>query len=265
MYGWRGLIGLINPTYRGRLVAEWYAMLPQGVGLIPCTLGISRGEQDIFSKSFELAEKIARDLALWGADVIVQPGLPPWLVKGPAFEKEWVARLEAETKVPMVTPAGATVRAMQALGLKRVVMATYFGDELNWKIADGLRGAGIEMALMEGYRLSEETEGLYTTPLMALNRVGPDEVYRFVRSLCQKARESEGQRDRWCVHRGRRLGRGASGGGAGTGSKKARGLCGDCRPLGLSQTHRGERAHQGAREAPRGLACQRVPGRLSNR
>lgn len=192
MYGWRGLIGLINPTYRGRLIQQWYEMLPEGVGLIPCTLGISRGEQDVFDRSFEAAEKIARELAVWGADVMVQPGLPPWLVKGPAFEKEWVARLEAETKVPMVTPMGATVQAMRALGVRRVVVATYFGDHLNSRIADALRSAGIETARIDGYRLSEEREGLYTTPLIALNRVGPGDVYRFVRDLCRRTEDPDG-------------------------------------------------------------------------
>jgi len=192
MYGWRGLIGWINPTYRGRIIHELYRMLPDGVGLIPCTLGISRGEGDVFSASFELAEKIAQDLAMWGANVMTQPGIPPWVVKGREFETQWVNRIETETGVRMVAPMRASVQAMQALDIDRIVMATYFGDELNTKMADYFEKDGIKVVAMDGYRLSDEREGLYTTPLIPLSKVGPGDVYRFVHDLSRRAGDFDG-------------------------------------------------------------------------
>jgi maleate cis-trans isomerase len=192
MYGWRGLVGWINPTYRGRIIHELYRMLPEGVGLIPCTLGISRGERDVFSAGFDRTEAIIKDLAVWGADVVTQPGIPPWLVKGREFEQAWVRRVEAETGVRVVTPMGAAVQAFRALGSQRIVMATYFAEELNSSMANYFRAEGIEVVHMDGFKLSDEREGMYTTPLVALNRVGPSDVYRFVRGLCAQAGPYDG-------------------------------------------------------------------------
>jgi maleate cis-trans isomerase len=78
--------------------------------------------------------------------------------------------------------------ALQALGARRVAVATYYGDgdELNQAIVKYFARFDIEAYLMGGFRLSNEREALYTTSLMALDEVSFVQVYQYCRQAMRR-------------------------------------------------------------------------------
>lgn len=177
---WRGHIGLIKPTYRGKSFAFWYRNLPPGVECAPASLGFFSGEKGSFSdekSTFHLAEAVAADLRRWGCDIIVISGSPPFILRGPIHEKEWRHNLEDRLGVPVVTGMAPHVSAARVLGIERIAVATYFREELNNGIASYFKEQGIESEFLPGLAATGE-EGLYSTSMLGLHNVSHEEVYR---------------------------------------------------------------------------------------
>jgi|SRR5713226_2784273 len=101
MYAWRGHIGLIKPTHRGKSFAFWYNHAPEGVEIVPTFIGFRRGDRESFGSAFEPAERLADDLKAVGCTIIAVSGTPPFLLKGLDFEREW-----GDRGIPANRPSG---------------------------------------------------------------------------------------------------------------------------------------------------------------
>ena len=60
---WRGVVGMVNPTMRPGMTEEVCRLLPEGIGLIPLFLNISRGTEDEFETMMPHYEKLVAVLA----------------------------------------------------------------------------------------------------------------------------------------------------------------------------------------------------------
>jgi maleate cis-trans isomerase len=181
MYAWRARIGLINPTHRGKAFAFWYNRVPPGVEIIPTFIGFRSSDRTTFEAGFARAEQIAADLKAAGCDIIAISGTPPVLLKGLDFEREFGDRIAQKLGVPVITQMEPHAIALQALGISRVAIASYYGPELNDAIVRYFRRFDIEGVPFGGFALGGKEEGLYTTSLAALDDVGPEHVYRYCR------------------------------------------------------------------------------------
>ena len=186
MFAWRARIGLIKPTHRGKSFAFWYKHAPEGVEIVPTFVGFRSGQRETFTAGFERAEQLAVDLQAVGCDLVSVSGTPPFLLKGLDFERQWGQDLSRRIGLPVVTPMEPHAIALQALGVRRVALATYYGDELNQAIVDYFRRFGIESVVMEGMRFTGQSEALYATPLMALDEVSSVDVYRHCKRGLQR-------------------------------------------------------------------------------
>ena len=74
---WRGVVGMINPTMRPGMTEEVCRLLPEGIGLIPLFLNISRGTEDEFQSMMPHYEKLVAVLAEQGCDIIHPNGAGP--------------------------------------------------------------------------------------------------------------------------------------------------------------------------------------------
>jgi maleate cis-trans isomerase len=72
--------------------------------------------------------------------------------------------------------------ALRALGVQRVAIATYYGDELNNAIKRYFGRFGIEGLVMGGLSVPGKSEALYTTSLMALDEVSHMQVYQYCKA-----------------------------------------------------------------------------------
>lgn len=180
MYAWRARIGFVSPTHRGKVFAFWYRRAPEGVEIIPTFIGFRTSDKKTFESAFERAEQLAVDLKSAGCDIIVVSGSPPVLLKGLDFEREWRDRLSQKLGVPVVTQMEPHALAMQTMGIKRVAIATYYGDELNEAIVAYFRRFDIEGVVLGGFQhAAGRKEALYTTSLQALDDVSDAHVYQY--------------------------------------------------------------------------------------
>jgi maleate cis-trans isomerase len=158
----------------------WYRNAPDGVDIIPTFIGIRSGERASFANAIERAEQLAVDLCEVGSDLVSISGTPPFLLKGLGYEREWAAVLARKTGVPIVTPMEPHVIALQAIGARRVAIASYYGDELNEAIAGYVRQLGMEPVVLPALRVGAP-EGLYSAPLPVLSQISAEAVYRHCR------------------------------------------------------------------------------------
>jgi maleate cis-trans isomerase len=190
MYAWRARIGVLKPTHRGKTFAFWFIHAPEGVEIVPTFIGFRSGQKQSFLQGFERAEQLAVDLKEVGCDIIAVSGTPPFLLKGLDFEREWAQKVSKKTGLPVVTPVEPHALALKSMGVKKVAIATYFGDELNQAIVNHFRRFGLEPVVMKGFDFRGRTEDLYTTPLLALDEVSYMDVYRHCKQGVQRLGES---------------------------------------------------------------------------
>ena len=186
MVAWRARIGLIKPTHRGKSFAFWYKHAPEGVEIVPTFIGFRSGQKESFLQGFERAEQIAMQLKEVGCDIIAVSGTPPFLLKGLDFERQWAQELSQKIGLPVVTPMEPHAIALKAMNVRKVAVATYYGNELNQAIVNYFARFGIESAVMQGLSFSGQGEGLYTTPLLALDEVSYMDVYRHCKRGLQR-------------------------------------------------------------------------------
>jgi len=178
MYAWRGRIGLIKPTHRGKTFAFWYKYAADGVEIVPTFIGFRSGHKEKFLEGFQRAEEIAVQLKEVGCDIIQVSGTPPFLIKGLDFERQWASDLSRKIGLPVVTAVEPHPIALKAMGVKKVALATYFGDELNQAIVNHFSRFGLQSFIIPGFSGTGQTEALYTTPLLRLDDVSYMDVYR---------------------------------------------------------------------------------------
>jgi maleate isomerase len=176
---WRARIGLVSPTARGKGFAFWYKHAPEGVEIIPTYIGFRTSTPETFATGFQRAEELARELRSYECTLIVVSGTPPFLLKGPEWEREWGDRLSQKLGVPVITGMAPDAVALRALGAQSVAIASYYGEELNQAIARYFAYYGIRSQIMGGYSNGSAGDALYTTSLSALNDVTHQDVYRY--------------------------------------------------------------------------------------
>jgi len=182
MYAWRARIGLIKPTHRGKSFHFWYDRAPDGVEIVPTFVGFRRSDRQTFENAFERIEQIADDLKAVGCNIISLSGTPPILLKGLDFEREWRDRLSQKLGLPVISQMEPHALALLALGVKRVAIATYYGDELNDAIVRYFARFDIEGVVMGGLSVPDKQEALYRTSLMALDEVSHMQVYQYCKA-----------------------------------------------------------------------------------
>ena len=176
-------IGIIKPTRRDRPNDYWRTHLPPDLDLEVRYLDFQRGDLSTFDAAFPAAARLAGELRAAGCRVVVVAGTPPFLLRGAAFERAWATDLAHRIGADIVTPMSAHVVALQATSVRVPLVASYYGPALAARIGTYLRECGIGAVVAPGYSLSDRAEGLYTTSLADLNRVGSDEVVAYCTSI----------------------------------------------------------------------------------
>ena len=147
---WRGTMGLIKPTHRPGSLEETIRLLPEGIGVVPLTVGISEGDRQSFDDALTVIEQRVREMADIGVDLIAPAGAPPFMVHGHAGERVIVEKWEQTYGLPVITAGMSQIDAMRALSASRLVGVTYFSGEINDVFARYFTDAGFDVLAMEG-------------------------------------------------------------------------------------------------------------------
>lgn len=173
-YGWRGRIGLIIPSTNTINEPEFQRMAPEGV-TIHTGRATSLGpfSEEYFVRLAETGLDQATLLGTAEVDVLAY-GCTSGSIVYPM--EKLVPALRSRVGVPVVATAGAVVAALQALGIRRVAVATPYPDFINEAERRFLEGHGFAVTSVLGLRLGETQE-----ERRAIGRVPPQHVYRLAR------------------------------------------------------------------------------------
>ena len=178
---WRGVVGDIKPTHRPGSLEEFIKLLPEGIGVIPLTVGISSGTEQEFHDVLEDYKQKAAQLAELGVDLISIGGAPPMMVHGFKGEEKIVKDLEAKHGVPVSTSGRSTAAAMTSLGIKKFVGVTYFPDRMNQIFSRYFTEAGFQVEAMEGIDV----------PFKDVGRLSGEEIYKHTKKAFLKHAEAD--------------------------------------------------------------------------
>jgi arylmalonate decarboxylase len=146
------VIGLVVPFATDKVPVEGPMMYP-GVKFIPRGVGVRSLTPEGYSAAFDAILPAATELAKQGVDAIMVIGTSLTFYRGYEAHQELLAKLRAETGLPVSTMSEAIVDGLRAVGGKRIAVATAYADEVNNRLADFLRKAGFEVLALEGFGL----------------------------------------------------------------------------------------------------------------
>lgn len=181
---WRGVVGIIKPTYRPGSLEEFIRLLPEGIGVIPKFVDVREGLETEFVDAFVSAEKLIAELAEMKVDLIHPEGAPLFVQKGYRRSEEIVSELEEKYSIPIVTTGMVLVEAARALEIKKPLVISSFensGDRLA-KYSSYFSDAGFQVQAVEGFPVAFSDIG----------SVSPQEAYAFARKLFLEHPRSDG-------------------------------------------------------------------------
>lgn len=174
-------IGYVVPSVV-RVPSDWDILLPPGVGMVAVTLNVKAHRQEEFQRAVEAIRDGALTLKGEGADVIVVAGTPLATLRGRGNERPFVAELERLTGLPSITALGASVLAMERLGVKKIAVLTPYRDELNQGLKRYLEDSGLAVMTLTGCGVQRPVE---------VDRIAPGTYTGMAKQALVEAREAE--------------------------------------------------------------------------
>ena len=165
-------IGLVVPPAAGEVPQDAAALYGDRYRFIARGLGIGGVSPEGFAPVVDSIVERAVELRKAGADVVSMMGTSISFYRGPDFTESLRLAMEQATGVPCTTMSHAIVRALRALGVRRVAVATSYIDELNDKLAAYLAHAGFTVTAIEGMSITgvKEVGEVGTQALVALSK-----------------------------------------------------------------------------------------------
>jgi maleate isomerase len=144
------LIGLISPNLSEDTLVDVYQVLPEGIRIEGRTLKVGKYTDDEFRRAEQTFANLVRDLSRQSLDFLMVTGELFLSYKGPGSDRQILDLVKTITPVPASTVLTAVTRGCQALGLKRVVMATPFPEDQDERLVRFLAHDGIDVVAFRG-------------------------------------------------------------------------------------------------------------------
>jgi len=161
---WRGIVGVVKPTYKSGSLVDFIRLLPDGVGVVPLFIGAQEHTEDEYLRAMDIYHQRVGELARIGVDLIHPEGGPPFMVRGYEAEREIVKGWEDKYGIPVVTTGMSHSEALHGMRIQRFLGLTPYQSGINEKFAKYFTDAGFDVAAMKGieiqfskrYQLSSE-------------------------------------------------------------------------------------------------------------
>jgi maleate cis-trans isomerase len=144
------LIGLISPNLTEDTLVDVYKMLPGGTRIAGRALKVGKFTDEEFQRAEQAFSNLVRDLARLPLNFLMVTGELFLSYKGPGSDRQILDLVKEITGVPASTVLTAVVRGCQALGLKRVAMASPFPEDQDEGLVRFLAHDGIEVVAFRG-------------------------------------------------------------------------------------------------------------------
>jgi maleate isomerase len=178
MYGWRGRVGMVNPSRGDTLIYEFYKAAPEGLIVVPAALGVQRVAADQLNAILDRYEAALRELVYEECDVIVVGGSPPILSGPPGTEERLLAAAQAVASVPVFLHIRAEIEAVQAVGARRIALGAPYPCAITNKWEAYFEAQGIEVVASHTLDIERNIE---------LAKLPPHAAYRVAREVFERA------------------------------------------------------------------------------
>lgn len=148
MYGWRGTIGLVKPTFKPGPLEAFIRLLPEGVCVIPRYVGLRSGTEKEFQEAQAMIDRRVGELVALKANLALVQGAPQFMLLGLDFDQASTRRLEKKYGISVLSSTQVQIDALRALRARRIVGLTYFSDELNAQFKEFFERLGFKVAAM---------------------------------------------------------------------------------------------------------------------
>jgi maleate cis-trans isomerase len=164
--GQGGFVGMVKPTTSASGSHDALAsILPREIRTHTVYCGIRDGTVEEFKTIMPQYERGVAEVASLKVDLIHAEGTPPFMLHGYAGERRIIAGWEQRYGIPVFTSGTNQIRAMKALGARRVVGAGY--DSITGPIVERyFSDAGFEVIAIEKVKATWEEVGLLTNEAM---------------------------------------------------------------------------------------------------
>jgi maleate isomerase len=168
----RGSIGLIIPSANRLTEPQLNLLAPPGFRFYVTRLRFvgehERSLGEILSDAAEAAELLVDA----GAELIVFHCTGRSMSEGLAGERAMIEAIHAATGRPTITTASGVLAALQALNMRRIVLASPYVSRTNQLEVAYLREAGVEVLAERGMNLPQQTDQyVAVTPAMWVDYV----------------------------------------------------------------------------------------------
>jgi len=155
-------VGLIELSTSVATTAEALQTLPEGVHAVSTRIRLPGGEVSADALGAmvdsDRLEQATCELADADVGVVAFACTTGSLIRGPGFDRELIARMEAAAPVRATTTATALLAALEALEVTRVAVATPYVDDLNQREVVFLEAQGFKVVRLEGLGIDNDPE-----------------------------------------------------------------------------------------------------------
>jgi maleate isomerase len=176
--GWRARLGFLVPPGNPTVEPEMMQLVPRGVSLHFSRLvaegvtGTPEGQEERTDSYLEHIAESTALLALVKPDVIVLAHTASSYRLTPANEQRLLAALEATSHCRFLTAAGSVLQALEHLSVRKVALATPYGETISQQGKRYLESHDIEIV---GYGRLDDVKNIYEETA--------ERAYRLARSV----------------------------------------------------------------------------------
>ena len=178
MTGWRARIGLLVPSSNTTVEVEFPTAVPTGVATHVARLSLESVTADALDAMGEEASRAGELLSHAGVDAVAYACTTGSLLHGPGYDAELEEELSTAADAPAVATALSVDRALSALDVERVAVATPYVADLNEREREYLEAAGFEVVAIEGRAIEANRD---------IGALDPEDAYRQARSISSEA------------------------------------------------------------------------------
>lgn len=180
MYGWRARIGFIGPSASIDTPAyEFYRMAPDGVAMVGTIMGIRILTDDDIERALQALDRVAAQYSREKVDIVNLGGSPPVILAGKDSEKMLIERMQKNSGILSTTSQTGAVKALKALGVSKLALASPFDEHQNRKLKTYLEASGFKVGGMGGLAV----------PLSEMAFLPTEKSYVFAREVVRQADE----------------------------------------------------------------------------
>jgi maleate isomerase len=138
-------IGLLAPSSSTTQEIEYRRILPANITLHTARLVLRTVDPNATIRIVEEIEQESRKLADADVDVIVLAATAPSSRKGIGYDLELIRRMTDASGKPATTASTALMQALEVLGVRKIVIAAPWSDEVNRIAASFIEASGVRV------------------------------------------------------------------------------------------------------------------------